>query len=167
MDLKAQENNSEETHNPDCRKQPSNCSCENVSWIWASSPVGLPVKSVRCGLWLLHHKKERVDEVWKKIKTLLSKNKLSNRARVATTKQASEAGHFICLYTYDFEDVQDVFRVLVTLQRNRLQKGNLDYITEESNTDEIINGEDFSKEENEQRNMEQSDQFENGINFNV
>ena len=126
MDLKAQENNnhqlvhSEETHNPDCRKQPSNCSCENVSWIWASSPV--PVKSVRCGLWILRHKKQRVDEIWEKIKTLLSKNQLSNRARVATTKQASEAGHFICLYTYDFEDVQDIFRVLADFATESPQK---------------------------------------------
>jgi hypothetical protein len=161
MDAKVQENNnhqvvhSEETHNPDCRKQPSNCSCENVSWIRASSPI--PVQSVRWGLWILRHKKQRVDEIWKKITTLLSKNQLGNRAKVATNKKASDAGHFICLYTYDFEDVQDIFRVLVTLQRNRLKKGYLEYLTEENNADEIVNGEDFSKEENEQRNMEHRD----------
>jgi hypothetical protein len=28
-----------QVHVPDCEKKPANCCCENVSWIWAKSPV--------------------------------------------------------------------------------------------------------------------------------
>ena len=95
-------------HDPDCQKQPSSCSC--VAWLVARS--GEQVKSDRCGKWIIRPEKQCVDEIWKKITRLLSKNQLGNEARVSTKIRGDM--HIICLYTNDFEDVQDVFRVLVT-----------------------------------------------------
>ena len=113
-------------HDPDCQKQPSSCSC--VAWFVARS--GEQVKSDRCGKWIIRPEKQCVDEIWEKTTRLLSKNELGNRAVVSTKKQGDE--HIICLYTNDFEDVQDVFRVLVTLQRKELEDDFFTYVTEET-----------------------------------
>jgi hypothetical protein len=79
-------------------------------------------------VWILFLKTKNVDKIWNEIKTLLSKNQLGNVAKVST---ADKRTHFICVYTYDFKDVPDVFRVLVTLRRiNHLENDPLRYATE-------------------------------------
>jgi hypothetical protein len=152
MDSKAEENRNQrlvsppcfvnpdldKIHNPDCQKIPSSCRCcEKITWIWASSPV--QAESLRWGVWILFLKTKNVDKILNEIKTLLSKNQLGNVAKVST---ADKRTHFICVYTYDFKDVPDVFRVLVTLRRiNHLENDPLlRYATEENDVEEAVYG---------------------------
>ena len=58
------------------------------------------------------------------MKILMAENELGNEAKV--TRLASDR-HLISLYTYDFEDVQDLFRVLVSIRRHCLSDGYLHY----------------------------------------
>jgi hypothetical protein len=115
-------------HEPDCDKQPSTCDCENVSWIWVSKP--LQVESIHSGKWLLFPEKKNVDEVWEKVKILIAANRLGEQAKVSKGEKQDE--HVVCVYTTDFENVQDVFRVLVTLRRNHLQDSFINYKTDEA-----------------------------------
>nr|CAH0106940.1 unnamed protein product [Daphnia galeata] len=71
------------------------------------------VKSVRSGKWMIFLNKKKVDQIWRKVKILMAENELGNEAKV--TRLASDR-HLISLYTYDFEDVQDLFRVLVSIR---------------------------------------------------
>jgi hypothetical protein len=116
-------------HESDCNKQPSTCYCEYVS---SSTRVLKPllVKSIHSGKWLLFPEKKNVDEVWEKVKILLAANRLGNGAKVSKGKPANE--HVVCIYNKDFENVQDVFRVLVTIRRNRLQDTFINYKTNEA-----------------------------------
>nr|CAH0100792.1 unnamed protein product [Daphnia galeata] len=66
------------------------------------------VKSVRSGKWMIFLNKKKVDQIWRKVKILMAENELGNEAKV--TRLASDR-HLISLYTYDFEDVQDLFRM--------------------------------------------------------
>ncbi|XP_046456306.1 uncharacterized protein LOC124203628 isoform X2 [Daphnia pulex] len=134
----------DEVHNPNCQKQPSSCRCcEETAWIWASSPA--PVESIRWGMWLLFVEKKNVDKIWNEIIALLSKNQLGNVAKVSTADKRTGT-HFICVYTYDFSDVPDVFRVLVTLRRmNHIENDFLDYVTEVNGVEEDVNGADFER----------------------
>jgi hypothetical protein len=75
---------------------------------------------------------------------LLSKNQLGNLAKVSINERGEM--HKICLYTYDFKDVRDVFRVLVTLRRmNHIENDFLEYVTEVHDVEEAVNGEDFKR----------------------
>jgi hypothetical protein len=116
-----------EFHQSDCNRQPSDCRCTFVSWIWAQLPDA--VKSVRSGKWMLFPSKQNVNEIWEKVKILLAENQLGNGAKVASGESKT---YLICLYTYDFQDVRDVFRVLVAIRRNRLSGGYLNYKTDEA-----------------------------------
>jgi hypothetical protein len=116
-----------QNHKSDCDMQPSRCRCPFVSWIWAQLPDA--VKSVRSGKWMLFISKQYVDQTWEKVKNLLASNQLGNGAKVANGEAKT---YLICLYTYDFEDVRDVFRVLVALKRNRLAGGHLNYKTDDA-----------------------------------
>ncbi|XP_046456310.1 uncharacterized protein LOC124203631 [Daphnia pulex] len=158
MDSKAEENRNQrlvsppcfvnpdldKIHNPDCQKIPSSCRCsDKTAWIWASSPD--KVKSVRWGMWILFVEKKNVDKIWSEIVALLSNNQLGNVAKVSTADKRGDM-HAVCLYTYDFKDVPDVFRVLVTLRRmNHLENGPngtipIRYATEENDVEEAVNG---------------------------
>lgn len=103
-----------QVHEPNCEKKPSDCCCENVSWIWAKSSVQL--ECVLRGTWILYPDNQDVNEIWGKIKTLLTENQLGNCARVSTREFLGT--YLICVYTNDYRDVQDVFRVLVALRRS-------------------------------------------------
>ena len=108
-------------HRADCNLQPSDCNCSNVSWIAALPQV---VTSVHCGKWdvVLRHK--NVNRIWEKTKTLLTENKLG-----AEVTRVAKGFLLMCLYTTDFEDVRDVFRMLVSTRRNCLSSSYLLYQT--------------------------------------
>jgi hypothetical protein len=116
-------------HQSSCNKKPAECRCNEVSWIWAELPEA--VKSVRGGKWMLFPSKQIVNEIWEKVKILLAANQLGNGAKVS---KAESKTHQISLYTYDFTDIKDVFRVLIAIRRNRLS-GDRDYL--KYKTDEL------------------------------
>jgi hypothetical protein len=131
----------EKPHNPDCSKQPLNCKCEDIPWIHQKLPGA--VKHVRSGKWMIFADKRNVIEIWEKVKMLLLAYQLGYFAKVQTESDASK--HLICVYTQDYEDIPDVFRVLLTLRRNCLQNDTIYYKTCEASrkgvyaTDEMAN----------------------------
>jgi hypothetical protein len=115
--------NEEKFHDDKCDQQPSTCQCEVVSWISASRPARFNV--ICTGKWMLFPDKKHVDEIWEKFKILLAANRLGTRIKVSTEECFEK--YIICVCTNDCENVQDVFRILVTLRRNRLSLGYLNY----------------------------------------
>jgi hypothetical protein len=93
-----------------------------ASWIAAHQAVNF----VRSGKWKIFLSNGIVNEVWEKVKLLLLDNKLGNGANVSRMGNRSYVIH---LLTYDFEDVKDVFRVLVAIRRNRVSGSYLGYET--------------------------------------
>ncbi len=114
-----------ELHEPQCVKLPSACHCQNVSWIWASLPVR--VEPVHSGKWMIFPGKQSVDQTWEKVKILLAANQLASGAKIAPNGST-----VICVYTNNYEDVPDVFRVLVALRQNRIQIGAIHYKTDDA-----------------------------------
>jgi hypothetical protein len=124
----------DECHDPKCVKQPSTCCCKDVEWIWAYQLVR--VEPIHRGKWMLFPKTENVDEVWEKVKILVAANRLGNNANCSRADNENIRYlcfiYVICVFTQNFEDVQDVFRVLVTLRRNCLQNTAIHYKTDEA-----------------------------------
>ena len=135
----------DEEHEPDCEKLPSSCDCQDVSWIWAYLPI--MIEPVNSGKWLLFPEKERVDEIWEKVKILLAANRLGNAAKVATNADtvSNAINHVICVYTQNYKDVPDVFRVLVALRRSRLQNRGINYTTDEATLTGIYKTDEIAK----------------------
>lgn len=64
------------------------------------------------GKWLLRPSPERVNETWGKIAHALVAGKLGYAAKVATNNGGGDRDtRILCVYTYDFEDKEDVKRV--------------------------------------------------------
>ena len=128
----------EQAHATDCDKKPAECCCENVSWIWAKSPIQL--ESVCRGKWILYPDKQDVNEIWENIKSLLEENKLCNKAKVSTSSFLDT--HLIFVYTNNSDDVSEVFRIFNTLQRSNL---NYNYVTRYSRKIEVQGAEEATE----------------------
>jgi hypothetical protein len=90
-------------------------------WLVAFREVGTyPDHTERCGKWLVFVPVDRVDEAWRTIKTAVEAGKLGEMAKVATAKPNPNAQNpnmkVICVYTYDCDDRQDVFRIRQALR---------------------------------------------------
>lgn len=74
--------------------------------------------------------KNEAFDIWKKIKSLLASKQLGNDAKLSTSKE----NYVICVYTDNYEDVPDVFRVAIALWTNEMTRDckNLKYKTDES-----------------------------------
>ncbi len=89
-------------------------------WIRASGPDD-PTKDVeKAGKWMLFTPKDDHDEVWAKIRTATEAGELGCAAKAATAKSnalsVSNRVLLTCVYTYDYEDRDDVTRVLTRLR---------------------------------------------------
>jgi hypothetical protein len=103
---------------------------------------------------MLYPEKENVDEIWEKVKILIAANRLGIGAKVQDGDYWDD--HVICVYVHDSTDVQDVFRVLVTLRRNCLQNTFINYKTDNATLQKIykINDSDQSTESDSAKNFE-------------
>jgi hypothetical protein len=63
------------------------------------------------------------------VTTLLAGKQLGNGAKIANGESET---HLISLFTYDFKDGRDVFRVLLSIRRNHLSGGYLYYKTDKA-----------------------------------
>ncbi|KAI9653458.1 MAG: hypothetical protein M1831_006006 [Alyxoria varia] len=72
--------------------------------------------NVRVGKWMLFPTVENVDHDWKLVAKGTTQNKLGIDAKVATAGEDRDPGQrLICIYTRDFDDTNDVRRVLKEL----------------------------------------------------
>lgn len=93
-----------------------------VYWIYAIRKKGdYPKPTTRSGKWLIFIDNKDVDEVWAKIKKATEAGKLGDSSKVATAKPNSNATNpntkVICVYTYDWNDENDVRRLREELRK--------------------------------------------------
>ena len=94
--------------------------CTKVYWIWAfKSFPAYPGSTLRSGKWMMFPGKEDVDTAWKCVSHLLEIGKLGCGAKVAPASRA-RGQHLICVYTRDWDDEDDVMRVLLELRDSGL-----------------------------------------------
>lgn len=74
----------------------------------------------RAGKWLVYLSIDRIDEYWAKIKKATEDGQLGYSAKVSTARPnplASSKARVIVVYTYDWKDEKDVFRIRKALRR--------------------------------------------------
>jgi hypothetical protein len=72
---------------------------------------------VMTGKWMLFPSVDLVDQVWAAVARATSNGDLGISAKVATDDGSGDGRpRLICVYTYDYEDLQDVKRVLMKLR---------------------------------------------------
>jgi hypothetical protein len=97
----------------------------NIRENWLSSYVKNEYKTHTSngGKWLIFCDRKDINKTWKKVKKLLENNKLGNIAKVSTAKDSSlkskekPTQHVICVYTYDFDDFDDIKRINTNLKK--------------------------------------------------
>lgn len=103
-----------------CLGIPTRCKCL-VPFIFARCyHDNVEMISINSGKWMLFPEHEHVDDCWSKVIELLNGGILGVAAKVSVQSNEQDSGerHLICIYTYDFEDVVDVFRVLLAIRDN-------------------------------------------------
>jgi hypothetical protein len=85
-------------------------------WLFAESP-DQPLRDLgRSGKWIVYVAPENHDAVWKKVKAATKKGNLGVSAKAATAKPNGLGGDSqakaVIVYTADFEDQDDIRRVL-------------------------------------------------------
>ncbi len=122
-------------HEPTCSHLPSECTCSNVSWIWATHKYRANESFQRSGKWMLFPSSEKVDEAWFKVVDLLADRKLGGCAKVAPVCRKQNNIHVLCVYTGDHEKVKEVFSVLHTLRNSHIPSASsstLNYKTDDA-----------------------------------
>jgi hypothetical protein len=89
-------------------------------WIHVDSAARSSHEELRCGKWMLFTNPAEHDDVWTKIRDATVAGELGCAAKAATAKghplQGDSRALLTCVYTYDYEDLEDVGRVLVALR---------------------------------------------------
>jgi hypothetical protein len=91
-------------------------------WLYAERKKRqVPVPGSKSGKWLVFVRMEEVDGVWAKIRKAVEDGNLGDEAKVATAKPTpysqDDSRRVICVYTYDYEDIDDVRRIRAELRR--------------------------------------------------
>jgi len=91
-------------------------------WIYAERKIGkYPKHSVRGGKWLLFVNSKNIDRIWAKIKIATEEGRLGGLAKTATMKVNPDFPiskvKVICVYTYDWQDGDDVKRIREELRK--------------------------------------------------
>jgi hypothetical protein len=84
-------------------------------WVGASPPTSDARDGRRVGKWLIFTPRDHHDEVWSKIRVATEAGDLGCSAKAATARR-NQPTMLTCVYTYDFEDYDDVRRVLAALR---------------------------------------------------
>lgn len=74
----------------------------------------------RSGKWLIWLSPSVIDCFWIRIREAVKQGRLGDEAKVLTAGSAKGRDHVsyvICVYTYDYEDTQDVMRIREELRR--------------------------------------------------
>lgn len=88
-------------------------------WIYCFRKTGFyPDDTERSGKWLIWLSSETIDRYWTKIKQAVEGGKLGDAAKVSTAGSLSmkHPRYVMCVYTYDYEDRDDVMRIRQVLR---------------------------------------------------
>lgn len=94
----------------------------DIPWILAKRKTGTyPAVTAESGKWLVFVPIAQVDEVWAKIKQATESEQLGQASKVATaepnTHTADRSRRVICVYTYNGDDKEDVWRIREELRK--------------------------------------------------
>ncbi len=91
-------------------------------WIYAYRQQGAYPEAAEegSGKWMVFVPRDKIDGVWNTIAEAIRQGKLGDSAKVSTARPNRNAinsnEHVICVYTYDYRDVEDVKRIRATLR---------------------------------------------------
>lgn len=103
-------------------------------WVGTVAPPSPVARGPRSGKWLIFTPPEDHDDVWDKIRAATELGRLGYSAKAATALQgrANRAGALVtCVYTHDYEDHDDIRRVLAALRELGIE-GRLSYKSDEA-----------------------------------
>ena len=97
-------------------------SLKDAYWIIARRKTGdYPKSTAQSGKWLVFVDAANVDGIWSKIKRAVEHGLLGDQAKVSTAKPNPNARdpnrRVICVFTYDYDDIEDVRRIREQLRR--------------------------------------------------
>ena len=89
-------------------------------WVKANARTNRVQFTSRSGKWLIFVPVDELDDAWAKVKQATEAGLLSNHSKAATglpnPNAADPSKKVICVYTYDADDREDVFRVRQALR---------------------------------------------------
>lgn len=90
-------------------------------WISSFSSFDYPIMTNNPGKWLIFRHHSIIDPLWEKVEEILLKGYLGKDAKVSTAKPSPLSSdpekHVICVYTYDWTDRKDVYRIRQELRK--------------------------------------------------
>ncbi|KAG0202340.1 hypothetical protein BGX28_005128 [Mortierella sp. GBA30] len=104
-------------------------------WLWARAPSKNLTGSPRSGKWMLFYDKSLLDEKWAAVKGLVEQDLLGGGAKCSTAKEnpnatSSKTG-VIIVYTSDYLDQEEVYRVATVLHEKLEYNRTMYYKTDE------------------------------------
>lgn len=63
------------------------------------------------GKWLFFVAEKYIDDTWRNVKKAIEEDKLWKQAKVSTAWRSKGGVYVVCVYTYDYEDVNDVMKI--------------------------------------------------------
>ncbi|KAG0309779.1 hypothetical protein BGZ98_008237 [Dissophora globulifera] len=104
-------------------------------WLWAKSPTKGFMSGPRTGKWMLFYDKSVLDEKWAVVKILVENDLLGGLAKCSTSKEnpnaTSSKSGVIIVYTSDYLDQEEVYRVAVILHEKLEYQRIMYYKTDE------------------------------------
>ncbi len=95
-------------------------SLTDVFWVYAKRKGPIKPPTERSGKWLIFIKKTEADAFWESIARATSEGRLGSSAKCGTAREnpnALDQGKtVVCVYTPDFDDMEDVMRVRSALR---------------------------------------------------
>lgn len=90
-------------------------------WVEAERKIGTyPVHTSKGGKWMLFVAEDNIDHTWVAVKKAVEDGQLGNRAKCSTALPNPNSNdptkNVICVYTYDGDDEEDVWRVRTALR---------------------------------------------------
>ncbi|KAG0062734.1 hypothetical protein BGZ90_002968 [Linnemannia elongata] len=104
-------------------------------WVWAKSPTKDFVGGPRTGKWMLFYDKSVLDDKWATEKHLVEQDSLGGLAKCSTAQgnpnATSSTSGVIIVYTSDYLDQEEVYRIAVILHEKLEYRGTMYYKTDE------------------------------------
>ncbi|KAF9900851.1 hypothetical protein BX616_002473, partial [Lobosporangium transversale] len=104
-------------------------------WLWAKSPSKDFVSGPRTGKWMLFYDKSVLDDKWAAVKRLVEQDLLGGVAKCSTAMEnpnaTSSKSGVIIVYTPDYQDEEDVYRIAAILHEKLDYKKPMYYKTDE------------------------------------
>jgi hypothetical protein len=105
----------------------------NAFWIAANYSGKMKKATARTGKWLMFVAEKYADNTWENVRNAVEAGSLWKTAKISTAL-GRERGYVLCVYTYDYEDVDDVMRIRETLRQLGFKRP-ISYKTDEQTAD--------------------------------